>query len=402
MTDKKRLLFFDVITHFGGAQRSTVLLCERLRQHYDVRILDAYGVCEPYQQAVQDAGIPCEVLFPSARYVYIGHKGRPVQRLGRMLKQIPEMLRLKKALAEAVERLKPDLVWTNSPKALFFLKAAGVQRRCPVVYYARGWGLRKQFSAVQRYLIRHAATCIFTVSRSTAEAIAGWRGQADGIHVVYDVIQMEHLERPAEKPPEPTPAGIDRALKILIPAHLLYTKGQHTAIRAAAILKEKGLDFVLWLAGDTSTLDGGSRYFDYLKQLVEQYGLADYVVFLGYRTDVPALTRAADMVVLPTHTEGLPRAVFESMLLRTPVIATPAGGVTDLILDGKTGLLVPFEDAEMQAKKIEELYQDAGLYKKIVEQAYEHANRLVNPQYQIPLICEAIDKIILGSEKQIV
>ena len=71
------------------------------------------------------------------------------------------------------------------------------------------------------------------------------------------------------------------------------------------MLKQKGIDYCkLWLAGDTGTLDTKNQYYDTLNSLVNRYGLEDHVAFLGYRSDVAALMKAADVVVLPTHSEG--------------------------------------------------------------------------------------------------
>ena len=397
MPAKKRLLFFDVITHLGGAQRSTVLLCERLREHYDVHILDAYGVCERYREAVQAIGVPYEVALPSARNVYIGHKGRLFRRLMRAAGQIPEMWRLKTALRKAIERLGPDLVWTNSPKALFFLKLAGVRRVCPVVFYARGWYRRGQVSPVGRWLIGHATDGVFTVSAATAEAMRTWISRPEMLYVVNNTVNVEAIDAAAAGGvAEPRPKGMERGLKILVPAHLLPTKGQHTAIEAAARLKGKGIDFVLWLAGDTGTLDKKNQYFDSLKALVNRYDLDDSVVFLGYRSDVAALMKAADVVALPTHSEGLPRVVLESMLLKTPVVATPAGGAVDLIRDGQTGFMTPFEDGASLAERIERLYRDRELAGRLAEAAYRRVMDVFHPDVQIPLISRAIEEVISG------
>ncbi len=400
MTAKKRLLFFDVITHYGGAQRCTSLLCERLLSRYEVKILDAYGVCERYLEAVKSGGVPYAVVLPSARHTYIGHKGNPARRLVKAACQIPEMRRLSAALAEQVRGFGPDLIWTNSPKGLFFLKLAGARRICPVVFYAHGWYRRQQVSPLGRWLIGHTTDAVFTVSAATAEAMKVWLGRPEMLHVVYNTIDAEGIYEAADRALEPMPKGIERAFKILVPAHLLPTKGQHTAIEAAAVLKQKGIDFVLWLAGDTGTLDTKNQYYDTLNSLVNRYGLEDHVAFLGYRSDVAALMKAADVVVLPTHSEGLPRVVLESMLLKTPVVATPAGGTTDLIIDGQTGFLVPFEDGAALAERIERLYRDNELAGRMAEAGYQRVMERFHPDVQIPLISRAIEEVISGFRKR--
>ena len=269
--------------------------------------------------------------------------------------QIPEMLKLCKALRKEVLRLKPDLIWTNNPKALFFLYISGISRRYPVVFYARGWGQKHQISRFKRLIINMTADNVFTVSGATGRSVEQWYKRKENINVVYNTVDIDKIIESAEKPL---------------------------------------VDFVLWLAGDLGTLDGKNKYYEYLTELVEQNNLSENVVFLGFRTDIPGLTKLADIVVLPTHTEGLPRAVFESMFLNTPVIATPAGGVTDLIKDGRTGLITPFENPDVLAENIEKLYNDESLKQKIIGQASDHVNNLLHPDIQIPLICEAIENVI--------
>jgi len=90
-----------------------------------------------------------------------------------------------------------------------------------------------------------------------------------------------------------------------------------------------------------------------LKKLATQLGIADRVHFLGFRSDVPALMRAADALVLTSDQEGLPRCVIEALALKTVVIGTSARGTRDLLENG-SGILVPVGDiaaiaAAMQA-----------------------------------------------------
>src|SRR5205823_9528420 len=66
------------------------------------------------------------------------------------------------------------------------------------------------------------------------------------------------------------------------------------------------------------------------------------VAFIGRRShdQMPHLLAAADMLVLPSMNEGLPRVILEAMATGLPVVATSVGGVPELVIDGRTGLLV--------------------------------------------------------------
>lgn len=83
---------------------------------------------------------------------------------------------------------------------------------------------------------------------------------------------------------------------------------------------------------------------DELEARRRDLGLEDHVELLGFREDVPDLMAAADGFVLSSAWEGLPNVVMEAMAAELPVVATDVGGVSELVDDGETGLLVPPHD----------------------------------------------------------
>jgi glycosyltransferase involved in cell wall biosynthesis len=79
-----------------------------------------------------------------------------------------------------------------------------------------------------------------------------------------------------------------------------------------------------------------------LRQLVQRLGLTKSVMFVGRKShdQMPQLAAAADVLVSPSLNEGLPRVILEAMATGLPVVATSVGGVPELVIDGRTGLLV--------------------------------------------------------------
>jgi len=368
---RRGLVFFDFITHFGGAQRSTVSLCRALVQDYEVRVVDAYGVSHDWLAALNEAKVLIHVLLPRAKQPFIGHEGRPLKRLFGALAQVPDLMELRRNLRLYLGRVKPDLVLTNSTKALALLWIAGAFSRHRIVFYARGWYQRHQVPALGRWLIRKVHR-VLAVSTATSVALQGWGVVQDKIHVVHTLIDPEEVQRASDGDVTVRPPYADRPFRILLPAQLLRAKGQRAAVEASGILKDHGLDFVMWLAGDVKMGSDG-QYREEIVAEIARRGLQDHIILLGHRSDVPALTRLADVVILPTHSEGFPRAVWEAQVLERPVVSTPAGGVTDLIEDGQTGLLVPVDDGLALAEAIERLWRDAALRQRIVHNA---ANRI--------------------------
>ncbi|MBA2733271.1 MAG: glycosyltransferase family 4 protein [Acidobacteria bacterium] len=100
------------------------------------------------------------------------------------------------------------------------------------------------------------------------------------------------------------------------------------------------------------------EYYQRLRRLIEEKQLSEHVIFMGFRDDIPDLLRAMDVMVLCTHSEGLPLVLLEAMGLGCPVIATSVGGVPELVLHNETGLLHEHADDEELARQILLLIND--------------------------------------------
>jgi glycosyltransferase involved in cell wall biosynthesis len=387
---QKTIVFFDLPTHYGGAQAATVPLACRLQRYYDMHFVDAYGASERFLQHVQAVGLRNHIVRPQKGPTYFGYYDRPLVRLFRIVRQTPDLWRTARALRKLLDDLAPDLIWVQAPKALLLLALSGAARHVPVAYYAHAWHRRGQFSPQQRWLIRHLADELLAVSTATGAALEQWGILAERIHVVYNYIDFDEVLSGAARPlAQPLP-GLDKRPRILVPGTLLVTKGQHTAIRAAGLWKQQGADFSMWLAGDRPP-GARDRFAELLHDLVRQYGLQENVHFLGWRSDVPAIMAQADIVLLPTHTEGLPRVVEEAMLLRKPVITTPVGGMGDLIIDGQTGLLAPVEDERAVCAALARLAGDSTLAQDLVQRAEQRVRELLEPAREVDRVREAFE-----------
>lgn len=95
-----------------------------------------------------------------------------------------------------------------------------------------------------------------------------------------------------------------------------------------------------------------------VEQRVEELGLCGQVSFLGLRHDVVELLAAMDVAVLSSDFEGTPLLAFECMASRTPLVATDVGGLSEVVEDGVTGVLVPRRDPAALATAIAALLKD--------------------------------------------
>jgi glycosyltransferase involved in cell wall biosynthesis len=99
---------------------------------------------------------------------------------------------------------------------------------------------------------------------------------------------------------------------------------------------------------------------------------ADRIHCAGHRDDAPALVAASDLFVLPsTRREGLARSLIEAMAYARPVIVTDCGGSPELVIDGKSGLVVPARDPKAIARAIRRFYDDPVLRFELGQAARE-------------------------------
>ena len=98
-----------------------------------------------------------------------------------------------------------------------------------------------------------------------------------------------------------------------------------------------------------------------VERSIEQLGLANNVHLAGYRPDVDALMATADVVVLSSRQEGLGTVLIDALWMGKAVAATRAGGIPEIVEDGKCGLLSPPEDAAALGRSIIRLLGDSAL-----------------------------------------
>ncbi|MCX5841214.1 MAG: glycosyltransferase [Deltaproteobacteria bacterium] len=126
---------------------------------------------------------------------------------------------------------------------------------------------------------------------------------------------------------------------------LTFVKGQIHLLEAAAKVLAVRPDTTFVFLGD------GELQPELRGRAVEM-GVADRVRFPGWRPDAAAVMSVFDVFALPSLNEGMGRVLVEAMALSKPIIASRIGGITDLVVHGKNGLLVPPRDANAIAEAI--------------------------------------------------
>lgn len=148
--------------------------------------------------------------------------------------------------------------------------------------------------------------------------------------------------------PLPEPDG---PVTVGFAGRLLTDKGIRALVAAHAILRARGLDTRLLIAGEPDLANPASVSLQEAQQWNSQPG----ITWLGQVSDITTLWRDSHIATLPSHREGLPKSLLEAAACGRPMIAADAPGSREIVIPGQTGLLVPIEDPQTLADAIGEL-----------------------------------------------
>ena len=263
-----------------------------------------------------------------------------------------------------------DAHTSNGHSLALLMKLCGAQARIVVhrrVDYAPGRGFfnrRKYLSAmVDRYV---------AISSAIAAILADYGIPPAKIAVVRSAIDgkpYEIYDRAAERAALASAFSIDQNLVFLGNVSALSDQKDYpTLIRAAKILKERGLPFHVFVAGE------GERR-DELERLRMDLGMEYDVTFLGFIDQVPRFLSALDVFAMSSAYEGLGTILLEAAHAGLCLVATAVGGIPEAVVDGKSGILCPPGDPEALANALARVINDPRLRRSLAEGAKQHVNQ---------------------------
>ncbi len=161
------------------------------------------------------------------------------------------------------------------------------------------------------------------------------------------------------------------SLKVVMASRLLKDKGVNEYIEAAKLLKEKGLEVAFELYGD---IDSGNPT-TLTREDIDQIQKDGFVKINGFSQDIANIFSNANLVVLPSYREGLPKVLIEAAACGRAVVTTDVPGCKDAIEPNTTGLLCKVKDANSLAKLIEKLINDQKLRLQMGKQGRDLAQK---------------------------
>ena len=352
-----RILFLDHAAVLGGAELSLLDVARAERGNGGRVLLMEDG---PFRDRLAADGVDVRVLGG-------GERLRAVKKSSALPSPRAAFGALGVARRVAAEARAFDLIYANSQKSFVVAAVAGRLARRPVLWHLRDILDREHFSGANVRLVvalaNRAASRVVANSRATADAFVAAGGLADRVRVVHNGIDPAPFLSAADDGAVRAELGIPYPAPLLgVFGRLSPWKGQHVMIEALTRLPTTHVVFV------GAPLFGEDAYAERLAADAKARGVADRVHFLGFRADVPRLTRAVDVVVhTSTAPEPFGRVLVEGMLAARPVIATAAGGATEIVRDGETGLLVPPGDADALADAVASLLATPGAMARMGE-----------------------------------
>lgn len=254
-----------------------------------------------------------------------------------------------------VRATRPHIVHWHAARAHALGAMAALVAPGPRRVLSRRVDFRVRGSVGSRLLYALPIDAIAAISGGVKDALLASGIRAGLIEVIPSGIDLAPFDEPFDRAAARQALGLapEDVLAIQVAA-LAPHKSQTTLLRAAALLRDRSPRLRIWIAGEGSLRDA-------LLTEHRALHLDDRVRFLGFRDDVTALLRAADLFVLSSYLEGLGTSILDAMAAGLPVVATRVGGIPEVVRDGETGLLVPPRNPEALADAMARVAGDASL-----------------------------------------
>lgn len=174
---------------------------------------------------------------------------------------------------------------------------------------------------------------------------------------------------------------------------LNVAKGQKYLIESVKLLRERGFDVRLQIAGEDS--ESGNGYRKELEKFIQEQSMSDYVELLGSVSEERNRQgyKEADIFALPSLKEGISVAVMEAMAMETPVVVTQVGGMAELIDSGVDGMLVPAENPEIMADVIVKLLQDKELTLGLTQKSRQKIAAKFHHRRSAQILLESLEQL---------
>ena len=406
----KRILYLQHASALGGSVLSLLYTIQALDRSTYVPVVALLYPNETLRRVYESAGIQV-VSWPGIRLFEHTTAGwwsllRPLDWIAAARFAVGWKDSLRRT-AELVKEVRPDIVHLNS--VVLAPSAVGLAKMdIPFVWHVRespvpGYlGLR--YRLLRAWLNRLGNEVIFICNYYRQSWVQGKRGI-----VVYDFVDLTRFDRDCD------PAASRQALGILHDARVvLYVgglwdiKGILPLLEALAIVQKQIPNLVCLMPGaayvPTQRLVsrigrrvlwalGRGVMWQRVDRMIQMSGMQAVVRRTPFQQDIVPFYAACDLLVFPSLQPHFARPVIEAGAMAKPVVASDIGGVTELVENGKTGLLVPPNQPTALAKAITDILSDGQMAQRMGEAGYHRARELYDAERNTRRIMEVYQTI---------
>jgi glycosyltransferase involved in cell wall biosynthesis len=271
-------------------------------------------------------------------------------------------------LIKLYRRERPDLVQHVALKPILYGSVAAWVAATPAVvnafaglgYAFMGSGAKKRLlrglvSAALRWALALPQSRVVVQNEDDAAELVESRIVRDTrrVRIIRGVgVDTEKFVPPVAENSEPM---------IVLAGRMLWDKGIREFVEAAQLLRTAGIPARCVLVGMVDR-ENPAAISEAQLRAWQQDGLIEW---WGHRDDMPTILASAQMVVLPSYREGLPKVLLEAAACGRPLVATDVPGCREVVKDGVNGLLVPSHDAASLGRAIARLLQDSPLRRRM-------------------------------------
>jgi glycosyltransferase involved in cell wall biosynthesis len=325
----------------GGAERHVTTLMPRLDPARFTCSVVCIGAEGTLFGDLADAGIPAVALQRTKR-----------QALAAVIDLVREM-----------RRRRPDVVLVRGYNAEMLGRIAaiiaGVPHRVMWLHYCGDHDDRTRVRRLADRLLDRRTDAYFGVARAQVRYLADDLGYpAHKIRIIYNGVDPA-CYRPAEEQRARALLGIDPQRPVVgVVGRLIPQKDHVLLLQAARRLVDEFPDLVVLVVGD-----GPMR--QQIDDAAAELGLADHILLVGTRPDVPDILPALTVFTLCPYDECFPIALLEAMASGRAAVCTDVGGLGEMLADGITGYLVPPHDPVALADRLAKLLHDPQLCQRM-------------------------------------
>lgn len=274
-------------------------------------------------------------------------------------------------IASTCKKLKIDIMHAQTSHAhASALYSAYFGNKAKLIIHRRvSFPIKSNFFSKLKYT-SNRINKIICISEDVQSVLLNSTNQPEKTTVIYDSMNPDRFNsQPHFNSPFRQRYNLPQSQFIVAnTAALSKEKDYYTFIDTAQACQKMGLDCIFLIVGE-----GNER--SNIEEYIKQKKLQQRVFLLGFVKNIPDILENADALLVTSKQEGLGSSILDAFYSDTPVVATKAGGIPELVIHLKTGMLAPIGDYELLAQNLAEVLQNGLLKAKLTKDARFHLEK---------------------------